>query len=534
MRPKDKPKVLSEVVARIVDRVVDDAGCPGGRPVSEVINETLYWERERLREAGSTPRDAQDKAFYGRTRKELPRAGDSRQRRLLKAIVDRYVEEICGHFDPRVYSAATKAVPLALTGLLNGMSAPRLLGGVDGLKALGDHLVIEGHLQTLRRMAELGSVVLVPTHSSNLDSVILGYAIDQMGLPPAVYGAGLNLFSNPIVGWFMHHLGAYTVDRRKRDPLYKTTLKEFATYALELGYPALFFPGGTRSRGGRVEERLKLGLLGTTVAAYANNLRNRKKPAPIYVFPLTLSYPLVLEASTLVHDHLRREGRSRYIIEDDEFSRWQRWLAFTRGLFNLNQRIYVRVGRPLDPFGNDVDDDGRSLDPRGRRIDPELYLRADGGIPQDPRRDAAYTRNLAQRLVRSYHDENVALTTHVLAFAVFETLRAGAPGDLYRFLRGLGAETTLPMRQVEEVVDALLGEIRERTQEGRIQASRRVGQWNAEEVVRVGLKTFSTYHTTPVLLRKGVRLHVGDANLLYYYRNRLLGYGFMGTERVDG
>ncbi len=495
--------------------------------MSEVINETLYFERERLHEAGATPRDAEDKAFYGNARRKLPHAGDSAQRKLLNDIVGRYVEEICGHFDPKVYAAATKAVPVALTGLLNGMSAPRLLGGAESLKALGDHLVIGGHLDTLRRMEELGTVVLVPTHSSNLDSVILGYAIDQMGLPPAVYGAGLNLFSNPIVGWFMHHLGAYTVDRLKRDPLYKATLKEFATFALELGYPALFFPGGTRSRGGLVDSSLKLGLLGTTVAAYGNNLRNRREDGRIYVFPITLSYPLVLEASTLIHDHLRRQGKSRYIIEDDEFSRWQRWLAFVRGLGKLDQRIYIRVGRPLDPFGNDVDDDGDSMDARGRVIDPERYLRVDGVVATDRHRDAAYTRNLAQRLVRAYHDENVAMTTHVLAFAVFETLLAdSADDDLYRFLRGLGPETTLPMGRVEEAVDALLVEIRDLAQVGRIQPSRVVGLWNAEEVVRTGLRTFATYHTSPVLVRKGVRLHLGDGNLLYYYRNRLVGYGF--------
>ena len=534
MRVSDKPRVRSEVVARVVGMALQ-AASGRGRPASEIINETLYFERERLRESGSTPRDSEDRAFYGKTRRELPNAGESRQRAMLQAIVQRYVEEICGHFDQRVYSAATKAVPIALTGLLNGLSAPRLLGGVDNLKRLGDHLIIDGHLDTLRRMQELGTVVLAPTHSSNLDSVILGYAIEQMGLPPAIYGAGLNLFSNPIVGWFMHHLGAYTVDRLKRDPLYKRTLKEFATYALELGYPALFFPGGTRSRGGFVEDRLKLGLLGTTVAAYANNLRVSKPGGRVFIFPMTLSYPLVLEGATLIHDHLRREGRSRYIIVDDEFSRWQRWLAFAGGLFNLDQRIYIRVARPLDPFGNDVDDDGRSVDPRGRPIEPEGYLLADGKIARDSARDSEYTRHLARRVVAGFHTQNVAMTTHVLAFAVFETLRKEAGGgDLYRFLRALGPETTMQMGQVEQVVSALLKEIRTLVDAGKIQASRVVGLWDAEAVVRRGLGTFATYHTTSVLIRRGIRLHVGDANLLYYYRNRLMNYGLMGTERLDG
>jgi glycerol-3-phosphate O-acyltransferase len=50
-------------------------------------------------------------------------------------------------------------------------------------------------------------------------------------------------------------------------------LKEYSTVLLEHGYHSLFFPGGTRSRSGGVERRLKLGLLGTALAAYQNHLR---------------------------------------------------------------------------------------------------------------------------------------------------------------------------------------------------------------------------------------------------------------------
>ena len=128
--------------------------------------------------------------------------------------------------------------------------------------------------------------------------------------------AGLNLFGNPVVGLFMRNLGAYTVDRLKRDPLYKLVLKEYATYSLELGYPGLFFPGGTRARSGMVEKHLKMGLLGTTLAAFRNNLVARRPQPRLFIFPVTVSYPLVLEASTLIEDCLRREGQARYIIDE--------------------------------------------------------------------------------------------------------------------------------------------------------------------------------------------------------------------------
>jgi glycerol-3-phosphate O-acyltransferase len=58
---------------------------------------------------------------------------------------------------------------------------------------------VEGPIEKLRRLAKIGTLVLVPTHSSNLDSVALGYVLMREGLPPVVYGAGKNLFSNPLI-----------------------------------------------------------------------------------------------------------------------------------------------------------------------------------------------------------------------------------------------------------------------------------------------------------------------------------------------
>ena len=121
------------------------------------------------------------------------------------------------------------------------------------------------------------------------------------------------------MGFFMRNLGAYTVDRRKTDPLYKDVLKEYATLTIENGYDNLFFPGGTRSRAGAVEHRLKLGLLGTGVQAYINNLRRKVSKPNVYIVPATLSFQLVLEAETLIDDFLKEAGKARYIISDDEF-----------------------------------------------------------------------------------------------------------------------------------------------------------------------------------------------------------------------
>ena len=159
-------------------------------------------------------------------------------------------------------------------------------------------------IANLGRLRDRGTLIVTPTHSSNLDSLIIGFAVHELGLPPLTYGAGLNLFRNPIVGRFMPKLGAYTVDRRKRDPLYKQTLKAYASVSLEFGQDNLFFPGGTRSRAGAIERGLKKGLLGCSVSAYRNKLLRRRAQPDIYVIrsvvvnrPTASTQPCLPEAS---------------------------------------------------------------------------------------------------------------------------------------------------------------------------------------------------------------------------------------------
>ncbi len=527
-RSSDERQLTHEVIDRVV-RTVQTAPAP---PVDEVISETLFQERTRLEHA-STPRADEDRAFYGRIRRRLPQAGRHELENLLREVVRHYAEEISGHFDPRVYVVATRALPVGLGMLLHSLTPREVIRHVPDLPQLpgmADRLLFGGEVDKLRSLIGRGTVVLAPTHSSNLDSLLMGFAIYEMKLPPFTYGAGLNLFSNPLISFFMHNLGAYTVDRTKTDPLYRTTLKEYATISLEHGQHNLYFPGGTRSRSGGVESHLKKGLLGTSVAAFRNNLVARRPRPRIFVVPCTCSYPLVLEAETLIRDSLASEGKGRYIIMDDEFSRVRRWIEFLRGILRLDLRVPVIIGRPMDPFGNEVDAEGRSFDPHGREIDPARYLMANGEIADDPARDAEYTRLLAGRLVQTYHRDTVAMPTHVLAYAFLEMFRRQNPKlHLFRFLRSLDTDASLPFMEVEREVERLLVELGALADAGRIRLSDEVRKRDVAGLMTEALKAFSTYHTKPVIEGRGSRLHVGDAELIFYYRNRLDGLGLLGA-----
>ena len=187
---------------------------------------------------------------------------------------------------------------------------------------------------------------------------------------------------------------------------------------------------------------------------------------------------------------------------------------------------------PLDPFGNRVDWEGRSLDRRGRPVDTERYLQVAGGeLVRDPNRDHEYTRILGDRLADAYRRGNTIFPTHVAAFAAFRELERLNPGvDLYRLLRTGGAHDSLSFPDLVEVVGRLQARLLVLADADRIRLGERVSTQRADDRRLLALKAFGTYHTRPALERVGDRLYPRDRNLLYYSRNRLVGYGL---ERDD-
>ena len=67
------------------------------------------------------------------------------------------------------------------------------------LTALDGRILVQGPRDHIRKLSENGTIVFTPTHLSNLDSVVFGFAIERAGFPPATYGAGKNLFTNPVL-----------------------------------------------------------------------------------------------------------------------------------------------------------------------------------------------------------------------------------------------------------------------------------------------------------------------------------------------
>ena len=503
---RDRDRLVRTVVEREFARKTATPGL-----LELILNDAAFFEIARLEDSGS-PELASWRTLYRR----LGRMDEEQRRAELRRLLERYAGDVVGNFRPGVYRFATRVVPVGLSLLMRPqLNLDRLLN----LSTVRERILVQGELPLVRRLASRGTLILAPTHLSNLDSIVIGWSLFSNDMPPFTYGAGKNLFFNPLISFFMHNLGAYKVDRRLKFTLYKDVLKTYSQLLLEEGYHSLFFPGGTRSRSGAVENKLKLGLLGTGIAAAI-----ARPDRPIFVVPCTLNYHLVLEAETLIDDYLKEQGQSRYIIEDDESSRLSRVVAYARKSLALDASMVIHYGEPMDLWGNRVDDQGVSYDDRGRPVDTRRYLMVGERTEGSPQRDAEYVTELGEKLAAAFHRCTVALSTHLVAYALFSYLRRQRPAvDLYAFVRMPPAEplsSPTVLREVDRVRSALL----RLADRGRILLGSQVRKGPVEAIVAGALRYFGMYHQRPVIVREGDGIRINDLKLLLYYHNRLLGF----------
>ncbi|MSP26035.1 MAG: hypothetical protein EXR75_12920 [Myxococcales bacterium] len=514
---RDRARLRAETVARVLEQ---------SQNALHALNDACYFEIRRL-DGAKRPKDVAELDRWRSLARRLAKMdGDERNRELVRLVED-YAEDIAGNFNPRVYRATASVLPSLVTGLLSPRKLSEILRNpaqLVGLEALGDEVVVDGDLELLRRLAARGTLVFVPTHSSNMDSIVFGYALERAKLPPATYGAGKNLFTNPLLSFFMHNLGAYKVDRRIVHGLYKDCLKAYSTVLLENGYHSLFFPGGTRSRSGAIETRLKLGLMGTGVEAYTRSILARRE-RKIFFVPATINYLIALEAETLIEDFLTDAGKARYIIEDDESTRPGRVLAFAKKLLTMASSVVIRFGAPLDPFGLEVDAEGTSFDAHGRAVRTPSYVEGlDGKVRIDAARDGQYTRELGRTLAASYRKNTVFMATHVVAAASFEHLvEVGHGADLFTTLRLRHEHISRDelARRVAEKRDRIL----ELEQRGEAVLAAPIRTASGGDIVAQAIAAFRGYHASPVLDPEDDGIVFADPKLLFYYQNRLARHG---------
>lgn len=504
-RPEPRETVLADLVRRARARL--DALPPAQR--TQRLEDALYHERHRLDRHGTPDEHARVDALA----KALVRSDEAALARAADDLLHGWADEIHGRFSMRAYRFATTAIPPALGALLSGRPERLRDWNLDALARVR----IEGDVDFVRELVDEATLILAPTHVSNLDSPLIGLVLALSGLPPFQYGAGLNLFSNPILGWWMQRLGAYTVDRTKRAALYKDLLKDYSVRQLTRRHHSLFFPGGTRSRSGAVEPSVKKGLLGTGVLAWQEMLADGRDDADVYVVPMTLSFALTLEANTLVEDYLADAGRQRYIITDDEFAEPRTVARFVQRLASLDAPIVCHFGAPLDVLGRPVPRDAAARRAASDRRTGYVTDR-DGQLVADAQRDRVYTDRLADALVAAWPKGAAILSTHAAAWAAWRCLTEMLETeDVFRIVRAPRARRRIPRPQFLARLDEELSRFREGAAEGRWRIELPA---TADDVLHDAVDAFCGYHRSRPIAPTGSHLVVEDPRLCFYYAQR--------------
>jgi glycerol-3-phosphate O-acyltransferase len=528
---EDRKNFVAEIDAFTYQRIRDHYG--EGLP--NLLAKTIYLETTRTKEEPWKVDPPKERQWWKRLGRRLALKSLDRSREeslaaaetILQRVIHRYSEEIVGTFRIRWFLFARRFLTFFFGRLLNTASG-RTISSLFGTKfRLGDKLVVTGQVEAVRELTKHGTVVIVPTHFSNLDSILIGYALDTFaGLPSFSYGAGLNLYNTGYTAFFMNRLGAYRVDRRKKNEIYLETLKAMSNLSIQRGVNSLFFPGGTRSRSGRLATRLKLGLLGTAVEAQ-RALYQRGQNQKVFIVPLILSYPFVLEAQFLIEQHLKREGRERYLKAQDNFHSFRSILKFAWGILSKGNDITLAFGQPMDILGNRVDPQGRSYDHRGRHISLREYFRAeDGNINTDLQRESEYTKLLAQRIVERFHRDNVVITSHLVSYAAYKMLEHDHQNlDLYGLLRLPPEEFVFNRVTLHEVVNQLRQVLMDWQQRGEIQLSEALSTSDTDSIIERGIKKLGNFHIDmPLRFDRRGRIVSDSFTVLYYYHNRLSTY----------
>lgn len=500
--------------------------------LTDLLAETIYLEKIRIKEEPWKVDPPNERLFWSRIKKRLIKYSVDKDESisaqnnsyLLKQIIHRYALEIVGTFRINTFLFARKFLTWFFSQLLQASFWKIRLTG--GKKRLVQKLIVKGDIDHVRSLAQQGTLIIVPTHFSNLDSILIGYVLDAViGLPAFSYGAGLNLYNTGYTAYFMNRLGAYRVDRRKKNKIYLETLKSMSSLSIQRGTNSIFFPGGTRSRSGAIENKLKMGLLGTVVEAQRAMIQ-RNEDTKIYIVPLILSYHFVLDGQSLIEQYLKQQGKSRYFKEGKDYSGILGIIRFIWKILSEGNEITLSFGKAMDVIGNPVDQKGNSKDKYGNNISLADYFTFEGKVNIDIQRETEYTGLLAENIVKRFHSDNIVLSSHLLAFAAFEILCNENPKlDLFGVLRLPTDDYIFDYNTMTATVNKLQQTLIIFADKNKLILSTEIHS-SVDELIADGIKHLGTFHIKkPLKKNKLGKVISENFYLLYFYHNRLTGYG---------
>jgi len=213
----------------------------------------------------------------------------------------------------------------------------------------------QSQVERVRAAMERHPGIFLWSHRSNLDTLVLSAAMQELGLPPAHLFAGINMAFGPM-GALMRRAGVIFIRRSTSDdPLYKYVLREYVGYVLEKRFNLSWSIEGTRSRTGKALPP-RLGLL-----SYAADVYLSGRVDDIVLLPVSITFDQLHEISE--YADYAKGGTKK-----PEGFGWLYGFIKAQGARHYG-KVYVRFDEPLllssclGPVGGVV-----ARDPAARRL----------------------------------------------------------------------------------------------------------------------------------------------------------------------
>jgi glycerol-3-phosphate O-acyltransferase len=147
-------------------------------------------------------------------------------------------------------------------------------------------------------------------------------------------------------------------------------------------------------------------------------------------------------------------------------------------------------------------------------------------MTEDKQRDNVYTATLGKKIVQKFLSANTVLSSHLVAFVAFELIQNEFKNlDIYQLLRIPADEIEIDSELFKVELNNIKEKIMDLYAEGKLRIHDRLKGEN-EVIIKHGLKNLGVYHPIlPLLEKSNGNLITEDLKVLYFYHNRLLGYG---------
>ena len=187
-------------------------------------------------------------------------------------------------------------------------------------------------LEQIYELTQRYPLIFLPSHKSNLDHLVLQYALHENGHPPNHTAGGINMNFFP-VGPLVRRSGVFFIRRTFKDnPIYKFVLRQYVDYLIDKRFTLEWYVEGGRSRSGKLLPP-RLGLL-----AYVADAYKRGKADDVYLIPVSIAYDQIQDIGDYV-------AEQRGAKKQKESFGW--FLGMIRRVRRRFGHIYINFGEPV-------------------------------------------------------------------------------------------------------------------------------------------------------------------------------------------